>query len=410
MMRPEPERTVDGAYHYEAVSPDGSIVSGRQAARDRFAAARDLRKQGLAPIYIGGSAPRRPARLFGARAAGHEAAAFTGDVAALLEAGADLERALSIAAETSRNRKAAETAADLLGAVRSGMAFSDALATRPDRFPPLYVSTVRAGEAGGDLAEAMGRLARSETEREQVRRDITSALVYPAMLAGTTAAALLVLLLYVVPMFSASFAATGFEPPPPMQALLAASALFREGWPALAAATALAALGLRRWMRSEAGRLRADHLLLRLPGFGSLLRKLETARFARAAEKMLAASVPMLEALRTARGMMTNRVMAAALDSVIRGAARGEGIARPLDRTGEFPTLATRLLAVGEETGEPGPMLGRLADRYELESRTSLRNLTTLLEPCVILVLGLIVGAVVLSLLTALSSIQALGI
>ena len=410
MMRPEPERAIDGAYHYEAVSPDGSIVSGRHPARDRFAAARDLRKRGLAPTYIGASARRRTARLVGSRAAGRESAAFTGDVASLLGAGADLERALSIAAETSRNRNAADTATHLLGAVRSGMAFSDALATRPDRFPPLYVSTVRAGEAAGDLAETMWQLARSEREREEARREITSALVYPAVLAATTAAALLILLLYVVPLFASSFAATGFEPPPPMQALLTASALLREGWPALAAATALAALGLWRWMRSEAGRLRADHLLLRLPGFGSLLRKLETARFARAAEKMLSASVPMLEALRTARGVMSNRVMAAALDSVIRGAARGEGIAKPLDRTGEFPTLATRLLAVGEETGEPGPMLGRLADRYELESRISLRNLTTLLEPCVILLLGLIVGVVVLSLLTALSSIQSLGI
>jgi general secretion pathway protein F len=171
-------------------------------------------------------------------------------------------------------------------------------------------------------------------------------------------------------------------------------------------AAAGGAVWLRRFLRTPQGRERCDRFLLRLPLVGEMLRKAETARFARTMATLVAHSVPLVESLRIVKETVTNRVVADSLDGVIQGVKRGEGIAGPVERAGSFPPLAVHLLRVGEETGRLDAMFEKLADTYDNETRVALRRLTALFEPVVILTMGLMVGAIVLSLLLAITSIN----
>ncbi len=409
----KPRRSHGGRtqFRYEAVSPDGSVVRGSLAAPDSRSAARDLRERGLVATYVGASARPRLGRLLKDFVRPRPSVTrLTEDLATLLGAGVVLERALLIAAEAGDREDDSQVARHLLAALRSGQSFADALATRSDRFSRLYTNTVRTGEAAGALPLVMEQLADFERRREQLRSEIASALAYPALLLAVGAASILVILLYVIPKFADSFLVSGFEAAPAMQLLMGASSLVRSAWPLLVLPPAAALLGLGAWIRTDSGRLRLDGLLLRLPLLGASLRKVETARFARAMSTMVSSSVPLIEALRVARSVVTNRVVARDLGAAVRGVRRGEGIARPLARSEALPKLAVRLLAVGEETGKVDVMFDRLAAIYERQTKEALKRLATLFEPLVILALGIVIGIMILSILTALTSIQTMGI
>lgn len=411
MNRRHRSREGSDTFRYEAVSADGSVIRGSVPATDRRSAARGLRERGLVPTYVGASAPPRLGRLLkDAIRPKRSVTRFTEDLATLLDAGVVLERALVIAAETGERQDDSRMARQVLAALRGGESFADALARRSDRFSRLYINTVRTGEAAGALPLVMQQLASFERRRERLRSEVASALAYPAVLLSVGSASILVLLFYVVPRFADSFLMSGIEAPPAMQLLSNARSLARDAWPLLILLPVVALLALGTWIRGDSGRLRLDELLLRLPLLGASLRKAETARFARAMSTMIAASVPLVDALRVARSVVTNRFVANSLESVVRGVRRGEGISQPLEQSEAFPKLAVRLLAVGEEIGEVDAMFNRLAEIYERQTRESLKRFAALFEPLVILGLGIVVGIVILSILTALTSIQTMGI
>ncbi len=398
-------------FRYEAVSSDGTTLRGSLNAVDGAAAARALRQRGLVPIHVGTSPPSGLARDVRHALRGRPATLrFTEDLGTMLGAGVSLERALSIAAETGASEAESAIAREILLALRGGASLADALALRPELFSRLYVSTVRTGEAAGELPLVMGQLAAFERRREQLRGEILSALAYPALLLLVGTASILVILVYVVPKFADSFLSSGFEAPVPMRLLMGASAVVQGRWPLFLLLPVAAILALSAWTRSDSGRRRLDTLLLRLPILGRSLRNAETARFARAMATLQAAAVPLVDALSVAGSALANRLFEEALDTVVQGVRRGEGIARPVARCGVFPALATQLLAVGEETGQLARMFERLAEIYERRTSESLKRFTALFEPLVILALGVVVGIMILSILTALTSIQRMGL
>ena len=400
-----------GTYRYEAVSSDGTKQRGALPAPDRASAARDLRARGLVPTYVGTSAPPGLVRDLKRGIRGRPATVrFTEDLAAMLGAGVSLDRALAIAAETGVSEVESTAAREVLLALRGGASLADSLALRPELFSRLYVNTVRTGEAAGELPLVMGQLAAFERRREQLRGEILSALAYPVLLMLVGTASILVILAYVVPKLAASFQSSGFDAPVPMQVLMGASAFVHGWWPLAVLLPPAALLAVAAWTRSDSGRTRFDNLLLRLPILGRSMRNAETARFARAMATLLAATVPLVDALRVARSVLANRRFDKALETVVQGVRRGEGIALPVGRCGVFPALTTRLLAVGEETGELAGMFERLAEIYERRTRESLKRFTALFEPLVILALGIVVGFMVLGILAALASVQRMGV
>jgi len=398
-----------GTYTYRAVAADGKMRSGTLAGETDREVARELRRQGLTPIAVAaGSAPQRQWRVprFGGGRRARHVLFFTQELSTLLGAGVPLDRALSITSHLSERPKFREVVGEVLRAIKGGRSFADSLAAHPDYFSELYVNMIRAGEASGSLAVVAERLAEFERSRDELRSYIIGSMIYPILLVAVGTGSIYILLNFVIPRFAAVFTESRIPMPLPTQILMRASeAVSRYGWIALAV-VALVLVAARVYIHTPAGRLRWDRLRLRVPLLGEALRKADTARFARAMSTLVANTVPLVQAISIARAILANRVLAGSLESVAQAVKRGEGIAGPLRRTGQFPPLAGHLLSVGEETGRLDPMFARMADIYEKDTREAIKRFTTLFEPLVILLMGLVVGAMILSIMLAITSIN----
>jgi general secretion pathway protein F len=399
-------------FFFRAVASDGKVRTGSLSADSEKAVARELRNQGLIPVYVGVQ-PRKsfalklPAFTHGRR---RDVLFFTQELSTLLNAGVPLDRALSITGELTEHASFRFIVLDVLRVLKGGRSLADSLATHPDCFPTLYVNIVRAGEASGALGPIFERLAQFERTRDDLRGYLISSMIYPGLLVAVGLCSILVLMNFVVPRFAQVFEESRMRMPLPTQILIETSRIVKTyGWIALAALVA-AVLGLRSYIRTVPGRMWWDGFRLRLPLLGDALRKAETSRFARAMETLVANSVPLVQSLGIAGAILNNRKMAASLEAVAQGVKRGEGLAGPLRRTGQFPPLAAHLLSVGEETGRLDQMFARMADIYENDTRAAIRRFTALFEPLVILVMGVFIGALILSMLLAITSINEVAV
>jgi general secretion pathway protein F len=317
-----------------------------------------------------------------------------------------LDRALTITGELTERPAFRFIILDVLRVLKGGRSLADSLAVHPDYFSDLYINMVRAGEASGSLAAIFERLADFERSRDDLRNYIISSMIYPALLAMVGLGSIFILLNFVVPRFSAVFSDSHMRIPVPTRLMLQASHLVQSYWWVVAAALAATLIGWRLYTRTAKGRLWWDGARLKLPMLGDTLRKAETARFARAMATLVANTVPLVQSIAISAATLNNRLMAGALEGVSQGVKRGEGIAGPLRKAGVFPPLAAHLLTVGEETGRLDQMFARMADIYENDTRASIKRFTSIFEPVVILLMGIMVGALILSMLLAITSIN----
>jgi len=400
------------SYFFRAIAPGGKPRTGTLTGENEKAVARELRSQGLVPVYVG-TAPKRsfnpklPQFGGGKRS---DVLFFTQELATLLNAGVPLDRALDITSELTVHDSFRFIVRDVLRVLKGGRSLADSLASHPEYFPPLYVNIVRAGEASGSLGPVFTRLSEFERTRDDLKSYIISSMIYPALLMLVGMCSILVLMYFVVPRFAQVFQDSHMRMPLPTKMLIEVSAIVKMyGWIAISAAIA-AAVGLRTYVRTKAGKLWWDTMGLRVPLLGDALRKAETARFARAMETLVTNSVPLVQALSIAAAVLNNRKIAGSLDAVAQGVKRGEGLAGPLRRTGQFPPLASHLLSVGEETGRLDQMFARMADIYENDTRAAIRRFTALFEPLVILIMGIFIGALILSMLLAITSVNEVAV
>ncbi len=395
-------------FHFRAVASDGKVRTGTVSGDSDKAVAGELRRQGLIPVYVGigekkGFELELPSFDRGRR---KDVLFFTQELSTLLNAGIPLDRALGITAELTTRKQFRALVLDVMRVLKGGKSFADSLATRPTHFSELYINMVRAGEASGSLGVIFERLAEFERTRDDLRGYIISSLIYPGLLTLVGLASIFTLLNFVVPRFAMIFSDPRMKIPTPTLIMLEASKIVQAYWLPAAIALALGLMVFQAYVRTAPGRLWWDGFRLKLPLLGDALRKAETARFARAMATLVTASVPLVQCLGISRGILNNRKIAGTLEGIATGVKRGEGIAQPLQRAGEFPPLAGHLLAVGEETGHLDTMFTRMADIYDNETRTSIRRFTSLFEPLIILVMGIIVGTLVLSLMLAITSIN----
>jgi general secretion pathway protein F len=265
---------------------------------------------------------------------------------------------------------------------------------------------IRAGEAGGILESVLRYLTEYMEGTLALKEDLKSALIYPVILAGAAGLSLIVLFVFVIPKFAAIFRDNGNALPWITKAVIGFSEfLAGYGWVVLLVMCAAGA-GAAFYVRSPEGRSEWDRLSLRIWLVGELLRKFETARFSRTLAALLKGGVPLLEALGTVQGVVGNRLLAHAISQVQMRVREGKGMARPLSDSGMFPGLALNMIAVGEETGKLEAMLTEVANYYDQEVKRSTKRLTALLEPALILAMGLIIGVVVISMLLAIFSIN----
>ena len=295
---------------------------------------------------------------------------------------------------------------DVLRVLKGGKTLADSLATHPDHFSELYINMVRAGEAAGSLAVIFERLSEFERTRDDLRNYIISSMIYPALLASVGLCSILILLNFVVPRFATIFEGGTMKVPVPAQLMIAASHIVRTYWWMAASVLTAAAISWRVYTRTVAGRMWWDGLRLRIPLLGDALLKAETSRFARAMATLVANTVPLVQSLNIAAATLNNRTIAARWWAW-RRASSGEKVSPfPCARPAVFPPLAAHLLTVGEETGRLDQMFTRMADIYENDTRASIRRFTSIFEPVVILVMGVLVGALILSMLLAITSIN----
>lgn len=399
-------------FHFKAVAVDGAVRTGVLSADSEKQVVHELRRQGLIPVYVGANAPRRFAfHLEGFRAGRRkDVLFFTQELSTLLNAGVPLDRALSITTELTEREQFRAVVQDVIRVLKGGKSLAESLATHPEYFSDLYVNMVRAGEASGSLGQVFEKLAEFERVRDDLRSYIVSSMIYPALLATVGLTSILVLMYFVVPRFAAVFQDSHLKMPLPTKIMLDISAFVRAyGWIGLSAAGA-SALALNGYIRTREGRMWWDGFRLTIPVLGDALRKAETARFARAMGTLVANSVPLVQSLNIAKAILSNRRIAESLDAVAQGVKRGEGIAAPLARTRQFPPLAGHLLSVGEETGRLDQMFHRMADIYDSDTRAAIKRFTALFEPLIILVMGIMVGALILSMMLAITSINEVAV
>jgi general secretion pathway protein F len=389
-------------FSYTATTMEGSVIEGVIEAAEEESAVEKLKNTGVIPLKL--AAPKEESvGRFWRRSAKGDVLTFTTEISALLSAGLPLDRSLNILADISESKEMKSVIQSILKSIREGSAFSDALQRHPKIFSKLYVSMIRAGEVGGVLDVVLDKLGEFLETSKELKDHVISAMVYPVILVVTGGASIIVLLTFVLPRFTVIFAELGSALPLPTQILLSFSNALKSYWWLVLLALVAGWFLFRSYVKSSSGRYRWDAFKLKMAG--DVIRKLETARFCRTLGTLIKSGVPLLQALNNAKEVLTNQVIASAIDSVSKGTKEGKGIAVPLSETRVFPPLALSMIKVGEETGQLDTMLLKVATTYEKGLREALKRFMSLLEPLMILTMGLVIGFIVVSMLMAIFSI-----
>jgi type II secretory pathway component PulF len=336
--------------------------------------------------------------LFG-RISAADRTILTRQLSNLLGAGLTVVRALSVLIDNTDNARVRDTLLRVREEVQSGSALSDTFAKFPQLFDTLYVNLVRAGEASGDLEGVLEHLADYQEQQSQQSAAIRSALAYPALLVSVGTAAVLFMVTFLIPRFVVIFESLGQSLPLPTRVILGISTFLAHYWWAVLGGVLVLILALRWYVRTPSGSLAFDSVKIKPPVIGPLSFKIAASRFAHTLGTLLRGGVPILEALETVRGAIGNSMMSQALNEVRDSVREGEPIADPLRRTKAFPSMIVNMIAVGEETGDVDTILQRVARSYDIEIQNTVRQLISLLEPVIILTMGLIVGSVIISML-----------
>lgn len=389
-------------YSYTAATPEGTTVEGVVEASDERGAVEKIRNTGVIPIKI--SVPGRGlGKTFAFRSSRGDLLTFTTELSALLSAGLPIDRSLNILAEISEGSQMKEVIHSVLTGIRGGSSFSEALQKHPGIFSRLYISMIRAGETGGVLDIVLDKLTEFLETAKELRDSVVSAMVYPLILTLTGGISIVILLTFVIPRFSSIFSEIGGNLPLSTQIILTISQALRSYWwivfPMIIAAFAL----VKFYAGTEKGAYKWDELKLKL--LGDVVRKLETARFCRTLGTLLRSGVPFLQALTNAKDVIGNRIIAGSVGAVIKNVREGKGIAGPLIEADAFPQLALSMIKVGEETGQLDTMLLKVAATYEKGLRDAVKRFMSLLEPAIILAMGILIAFIVVSMLMAVFSI-----
>lgn len=396
-------------FAYRALTAAGERVTGEIEAPDARAAVARLQERGLFPISAEPVTPR-PARAgLGGRRLARAVTEATRELATLLGAGQTLTEALGLLLETIEHRRLRAILAEVREAVRTGKSLSEALANHPHAFPRAYVGLVRAGEAAGTLPETLRILALARERREQVERKLASAAIYPALLLLASLAALAVLLLVVVPRFAPLFAQAQAALPASTRLVLALAEFLAAWGSELALALAVALCALLVALRRPRPRLVLDRALLRVPLVAKLARERASAEAMRGLATLLKGGLDLASALPLVRELVSNRAVRAALEETMRAVREGRPLWRALSEADVLAPLAVRLLRVGEESGRLAEVAEYLAEAFEERVASRFARLVALVEPLVIVTLGLLVGGIVVSILSAVIAVNDLA-
>ncbi len=392
-------------YEYRVRDKSGKIASGEIEGSSTTAVAKALRERGMVPLQIDEkktSVLQTELKIpgFGNRVKVRDIVIFSRQFATMVNAGLSLIRALTVLEEQTDS----DALRDVLGKVRAdverGTSLSAAMDRHPKVFSELFVAMIRAGEIGGVLDETLLRLADILEAQMRLRSKIRSAMAYPAVIGLLIVTVTTAMIVFVVPVFSDLYAelGNGASLPLPTKVLIMLSDLISGYWWLLITGLGASIFGFRRWVRTETGRLSWDTIKLKFPVFGRLAHKTALSRFSRTLAVLSRTGVPILQAIDIVAETSGNRLVSKALDEVKESVRSGESLAAPLSRHDVFPPMVVQMMTVGEETGEIDAMLAKVADFYEREVEDTVSALTSLIEPLLIVVMGVTVGGILIAL------------
>jgi type IV pilus assembly protein PilC len=387
-------------YVYKVRDKAGRLVEGSLEAQNEQVVVTRLRDMGYVPVKVSRKS-RSPLTMeieFGQKSNLKDLVVFSRQLATMIDAGLSILRALSILAEQTESKSLAKVIADMKVDIEQGLSFSQAVGRQSKTFPPLYLAMVRAGETGGVLDEVMERLASTLEKQMELRAKIKSAMTYPIVVAGIVVLIVTGMLLFVVPMFEGMYKDLGGQLPLPTRVLITASGLLTKTWWLIALLIVGALVLFRRWVATDEGRLRFDRFKLRLPIFGSLMRKTALARFARTLASLVRSGVPIMESLDIVGQTAGNAVVSNALVETRERVRLGESVSAALTNDDVFPPMVVQMIAVGEETGALDHLLEKIADFYDGEVQSTVDSLTSLIEPGLMVFMGIAVGGMVIAL------------
>jgi type IV pilus assembly protein PilC len=387
-------------YVFKAMDLAGVKARGEIEAESKQAVLSQLKARGMIVLEVADKHSSKEIELaFLKRVKAGELAVFSRQLATMINSGLSVLRSLYVLEEQTENKFLKETVSAVRKDVEAGMSLSDAMERHPKVFNPLFVAMTRAGEAGGLLEESLLRVADQLEKDASLRRQIRSAMIYPTLVITFAVIVLLALVAFLVPVFEGVFTQFGGELPSITKVSVLMSKVVTSYWYGLFASVGLSAFAFVQWKKSSWGRPQWDRFRLRVPmKIGSIVQQVAVARWSRTLASLTAAGVPLLLALDITGKTGGNIVVEEAMDDVIASVKRGGTISEPLKKAPVFPTMVTHMVGVGEETGALDQMLAKVADFYEDQVEASVKALTSILEPLMIIVIGAIVGFIVISL------------
>ena len=390
-------------FQYAVRDRQGKVVTGKIEADSPAQVASKLKSMGYAPMKISqvdGGGLRKEISLprLGSKVKLKEIAIFARQFATMINAGLSMLRALSILEEQQPNKTFSAAIGEIRAEVESGSALSTSMTKHPDIFAPLMVNMVKAGEVGGFLDDVLNQLADNYEAEVKLRGKVKSAMTYPVAVLVMAILMTIGMLLFVVPTFTKLFSDLGGELPAPTQMLVTLSDFLKVG---IVPLVILSVIGFVIWVRvKNTDRVREfiDPLKLKMPVFGGLFQKIALARFCRNLGTMLRSGVPILQSLDIVADTSGNKVITHAVHDIEESVRRGESLTQPLSTHAVFPAMVVQMLAVGEDTGALDAMLAKIADFYDAEVEATTEQMTALIEPLMIAVLGGIVGSMIIAL------------
>jgi MSHA biogenesis protein MshG len=382
-------------YRYRAMSAAGAAQAGVVEANDLDQAIETVHRMGLTPIRLEGQARERshavPGGLFSKRVTTRDLILFTRQLETMLEAGLPILASLDILHQQTAHPVLKHAIDRVRSDVEQGSTLTEALRRHPRCFPNVFVNLVHAGEEGGLLASMLDRIGGLLEYEEETEQRIKSATFYPTLIVAELGIAFLVLVKFVLPRFASLFRNLDAQLPLPTRILIGMADFFDQYWylvVMLAIGTAAAAV---IWSRTERGRRRIDRWIITAPIFGPIFQKTIMSRFARVLAALVAAGIPILQALAVARGVAGNKIVEEEIDRMRDGVTAGQGLAESVQGRDVFPPLVVKMLAVGQETGAIDKMLIRVARYFDRDVDYAVKNLSTAIEPVLLLVLGVAV-------------------
>lgn len=420
-------------FDYKAVASDGSVRQGRIQAGDKREAVAAIHAQGLVPLQVSVSKDqlkdqntyitsysKRTKNFVGSfvenwsagkrRIKNKDLIMFSDHLATMLKAGISLNRSLTILEELTQNKSLKVIISDVHAQIREGSSMYQALQRHPRAFPPVYANMIQAGEAGGVLDSVLERLSGFLSDIQELRDYLVASMIYPVILAFTASASILVMLTVVVPRFAEIFFDMGVELPWATNVMLITGNFLKAGWWVGIFMILAGGLIFKWYIATVRGRDQWDRLKLNSPVLGRILLKVEVARFSKTLGTLLKSGVSILSAMNIVQKVVANISIQKTLNLVYNDLKQGKMLSTALEKHDIIPSLAVSMLGVGEESGNMSEMLEKIGDMYDKDLKSSIKSFTAMFEPLVILIMGLVIGAMVVSMLLAIFSLNELGI